>query len=56
MLSNSVLDVSVYYIIVGMPGEGAIITRSPMAVDNLAQISNETWYLVQTNFDQDDLV
>lgn len=39
MLSNTVLDVNVYYIITGMPGQGSIITRSPTGVDNIDQIT-----------------
>ena len=41
-----------YYTIAGTePNEGAVISRTRLGVANMDQLSDERWFLLQTNFD-----
>jgi hypothetical protein len=51
-LSTSKIIAPGYYILAGTKGnEGSIITRDRFAAPNITTISDENWYLVQTNQD-----
>lgn len=51
-LSTVPLISPVYFILAGVKeNEGAVITRDRNEIANIATLSNDTWYLIQTNSD-----
>jgi len=54
-LSNTKISAPVYYIISGKNGnEGAVIERDPKKPNAVYELTEERWFLVQTNYDRDE--
>lgn len=52
MLVNEAVATSGYFILTGTKdNEGVVISRNRTGADNVANITDENWYLVQTNED-----
>ncbi len=48
------ISASVYFIIAGLEAnEGMVIERDPVGAHAFYELSDETWFLVQTNYDRD---
>jgi N-acylethanolamine-hydrolysing acid amidase len=53
-LRSETISAPVYFIIAGLgPNEGMVIERDTNATHAFYQLSDETWFLVQTNYDRD---
>ena len=53
-LRNEKIAAPVYYIIAGLnPNEGMVIERAINGTHAYYELSDETWFLVQTNYDRD---
>ncbi len=53
-LKNTLIAAPVYFMVSGVKAnEACVIERAPNSVHGFYQLSNTTWFLVQTNYDRD---